>query len=373
MGEIGLLNEGNTCYMNSALQCLMHIPELQHYFSNGGIYEQQHKYFFKSRSNALKDFADQFKLLLVSLCDESDKRPIRPVSFRKILSIFKPSFATAEQQDAHECFNVILDLLSESLKMHVNINISGQVHSLNDDRKVNAFQQYKQFLLNNGYSFITSHFFGQFDGTITCKRCSKSSYRYDPYSSLEVEIPQTAGSIYDCLDNYCYQELLSGDNAYHCSTCKQSTDATKLLRIWTLPTILIIQLKRFGGNSLGIRTGNFIKNNKYIHFPKQLNMTKYVTHPVAIDVNPTNNHLNNHFDNRPPIVRGLQMFDLIGIIEHSGTLQGGHYVAKCLVNGKWLLFNDGAVSGLSENQLVTPNGYVLIYRMDSHTQQLWSK
>lgn len=363
MGEIGLLNEGNTCYMNSALQCLVHIPEIQHYFLNG-TYEQQQRYFFKSRSNILKEFGDQLKLLLVSLCDENDKRPIRPVSFRKILSIFKPSFATAEQQDAHECLNVILDILSESLKMHVNINISGQIQSSSDDRKVNAFQQYKQFLSKNGYSFVTSHFFGQFDGTITCKRCTKSSYRYDPYSSLEVEIPQTAGSIYDCLDNYCYQEVLSGDNSYHCSTCKQSTDATKLLRIWTLPTILIIQLKRFGNNSLGTKMGgnsmgNFSKNNKYIHFPKQLNMTKYVTHPVAVDEN-----------NK---IRGLQMYDLIGIVEHSGTLHGGHYVAKCLVNGKWLLFNDGAVSAMTENQLITPNGYVLIYRMDAHTQQLWSK
>lgn len=361
MSDIGLLNEGNTCYMNSALQCLMHIPEIQEYFLSG-TYEQQHKYFPSNRSNILKEFADQFKTLLISLNDKNDKRPVRPVSFRKILGVFKPSFNTSEQQDAHECLTIILETLSESLKMHVSINISGSINSHSDDRKINAFQQYKQFLLKQGYSMINSTFFGQFDSTITCKSCNKSFYNYDPYSSLEIEIPPNANSLNDCLENYCYQETLAGDNLYHCQICKKSTSATKILRIWTIPNILIIQLKRFGGIN-----HKFIKNNKYITYPMKLNMTKYVTHPNAVDSNGT--------------IVGLQMFDLIGVIEHSGSLQGGHYVAKTCNNGlnngsnndQWLLFNDASVTNIDKNQIITPNSYVLIYRMDQETRKKWNK
>lgn len=364
MTDIGLLNEGNTCYMNSALQCLMHIPELQQYFlqpvknNDGKIvydskYTAQQKYFLINRSMILKEFADQFKNLMVSLCDKDDKRPVRPLSFRKILSIFKPAFKTAEQQDAHECLTIILDTLAESLKMQVSINITGRIRTPVDERKNSAFLQYKNYLQKNGYSDINNLFYGQFDSTVVCKNCESSSYSYDPYNSLEVEIPVGANTLYDCIDKYCYQETLSGDNLYNCDKCKQKSQATKVLKIWTLPNVLIIQLKRFG------TIGAITKNNRHIQFPMKLNMSKYLTHP----------------NNATSITNtGLQLFDLIGVIEHSGGLNGGHYIAKCKSGkGEWLLFNDAAVNPIDENQIVTTNAYVLIYKMDEQTKKLWNK
>lgn len=354
MSDIGLLNEGNTCYMNSALQCIMHVPELKDYFlTNGGVmYKSQQKYFLSKRTNILKEFADQFQVLLKSLCDDTDKRPVRPLSFRKILSVFKPIFRTAEQQDAHECMTVILDTLDESLKMSVSINITGTVRTELEERKSSAFNQYKKYLMKNGYSFINSIFYGQLESIIKCANCNHSSYSYDPFSSIEVEIPSGAISVYDCLDNYCYQEQLSSENMYNCDKCSTKSQATKILGLWSLPTVLIIQLKRFGNNHM------LVKNNTYINFPNKLNMTKYTAHP-------------NAKDERGNI--GLQMYDLIGIIEHSGNLNGGHYTSKCKYNDGWYNFNDAMVNRIEENQLITPNAYVLFYRMDLPTRKIWNK
>lgn len=347
--KTGLINLGNSCFFNASVQCLMHVPELQRYFmgSSPSEYEQQHKY-FPQRSNVLKEFSNQFEKLMKVLSD-LDTRPVRPMSFHKILCVFKPVFRGSQQQDAHECLILILDKLHESLKMQVAINISGSTRSSIEERKRFAFDQYKKYIVNNGYSEINKIFYGQFESTVTCKRCKNVSFKYDPYCSLEVEIPKDSNTLYDCLDNYCFKELLNGEDMYNCEKCKSKVEATKMLKIWTIPKVMIIQLKRF---DLRLK-----KNNRHIQFPEVLNMTKYITHPVAHD---SDGNI------------GLQMYDLIGVIEHSGTLTGGHYISKCKTGNQWKSFNDTSVLNISKADICTTNGYVLMYRMNEHTQKLWN-
>ena len=358
---VGLSNLGNSCYLNSALQCLFHIPELEQYFTKTVVYDGkqydnqycvQHKYFPKNRSNVLTEFGNQYQKLVSAVSDSRDNRPIRPISFRRVLSVFKPVFRTAQQQDAHECLILILDKLHESLKMKVSINITGHTHNQLEERKKTAFDQYKSYLQNTGYSEINKLFYGQFESTVVCSGCNTPSFNYDPYCSLEVEIPQTSGTLYDCLDNYCFNELLQGEDKYNCNVCKTKVDASKMLKIWTLPKVMIIQLKRFNTR--------LRKNNRHISCPMKLNMTKYVTHPAAHDNNGN---------------VGLQMYNLVGVIEHSGTLTGGHYTAKCKVNGGvgWKLFNDATVSTIPDKEVITTNSYVLVYKMDEHSEGLWNK
>ncbi len=58
------------------------------------------------------------------------------------------------------------------------------------------------------------------------------------------------------------------------------------------------------------------------------------------------------------------LYDLIGVSNHFGSLNGGHYTANCknAVDGKWYNFNDSSVSKCSKSQAVSPAAYLLWYR-----------
>ena len=62
--------------------------------------------------------------------------------------------------------------------MQVQININGTVKSTIDKCKKMAFEQYKDYILKNGYSEISKIFYGQLENTILCKGCNNISYKY---------------------------------------------------------------------------------------------------------------------------------------------------------------------------------------------------
>jgi ubiquitin carboxyl-terminal hydrolase 4/11/15 len=58
------------------------------------------------------------------------------------------------------------------------------------------------------------------------------------------------------------------------------------------------------------------------------------------------------------------IYDLYGVVNHYGTMGGGHYTAYCqnFLNKKWYEFNDSRVSEISKNDIVSGDSYVLFFR-----------
>jgi len=76
------------------------------------------------------------------------------------------------------------------------------------------------------------------------------------------------------------------------------------------------------------------------------------------------------FDIRPYVVSLKDhpepvLYDLIGVSNHFGSLNGGHYTASCLnqVTGEWSYYNDSSVGGCSKSQVVSRSAYLLFYRL----------
>ncbi|KAI5445257.1 variant 6, Ubiquitin carboxyl-terminal hydrolase 9 [Lathyrus oleraceus] len=109
-GLAGLQNLGNTCFMNSTLQCLVHTPPLVEFFLQD--YNDE-----INRDNPLGmsgELALAFGDLLRKLWS-SGRTAIAPRAFKGKLARFAPQFSGYNQHDSQELLAFLLDGLHEDL------------------------------------------------------------------------------------------------------------------------------------------------------------------------------------------------------------------------------------------------------------------
>ena len=116
-GAVGLINLGNTCYMNSVIQCLSNTPMFCDYFRTG-LFEKELN--FKNKRGSGCEVAFEFAQTLSKLWADQNLAPVKAISAKRLKRTFSktPSltpFAEYGQQDAHEFFSVLLDVLHEDI------------------------------------------------------------------------------------------------------------------------------------------------------------------------------------------------------------------------------------------------------------------
>mmetsp|Transcript_25921 Transcript_25921/g.40576 ORF Transcript_25921/g.40576 Transcript_25921/m.40576 type:complete len:175 (+) Transcript_25921:89-613(+) len=142
----------------------------------------------------------------------------------------------------------------------------------------------------------------------------------------------------DCLDQFVEEETLDGNNQYYCSRCKKHQNATKTMKIFRLPPVLVLHMKRFDKKSFSRS-----KLATTVKFPvQQLDLADY----TAVESQGQST-----------------VYDLYGITNHSGSLEGGHYIAHCknFDDNKWYCYNDSRVSTVGSEPPVDNSAYLLFY------------
>lgn len=332
-GLTGLVNLGNSCYLNSIIQCLSNTIELTDYFM-----KDNHLSNLKDSDQSI--IVKEYVKLLQGIWDENVI--ISPNSFYSSFRRYSYkydliNFVDNRQNDAHEFLNLLIDIMHEGLSKEVNITISGNVINEIDSMALDAMKRWKDFFKSN-YSKIIDIFYGQYISTIKSLDKQLVSKTYEPFPSIEIEIPELENvSIYDCFNHFISQEILDGENKYYWEDKNESLISTKNLRIWNCPKILIIVLKRFVNQN-----GKLLKNNKFINFPiNNLNLVKYC----------------DGYD------KFNSIYNLYSICNHSGSKNFGHYYSYCKNNnGKWYEYNDNRVSEIQESKIITNNAYCLFYK-----------
>ena len=105
-GLTGLKNLGNTCYMNSILQCVSNTPPLAHYFISRSYEEDLNQRTSETRGYIAAEFAEVLKAIW-----SSQYKSITPADFKSSVGKFKSEFAGRDQQDSHEFVSKLLEWL----------------------------------------------------------------------------------------------------------------------------------------------------------------------------------------------------------------------------------------------------------------------
>ena len=323
-GVCGLANLGNTCFINSALQCLTALPSLSDYFLLGSYKNDRSP----GRTCML---ASLFAGLLLQRWKEGlhVSHPNELVTYVWRHSHFSPK----SQNDSQEFLAYFLDQLHEELNKPTGMAAQNTAPQGTDDesRAEFAWQEH----LKRNHSLIVEKFQGQLKSSLTCLRCKHTSVTFEPFMFLSVPIPAgRPDSLRECLAEFTKSERLGGSERWTCPRCLVPMEALKKLELWKVPPVLIIHLKRF-----------------YCLHESMGKLTKSISYPVS-------NLMLDQFMGKQSRVPG---YNLVAKINHMGSIASGHYTANVMLNGVWLECDDAHCTMVPSSSLQSPHTYVLMY------------
>mmetsp|Transcript_22307 Transcript_22307/g.32479 ORF Transcript_22307/g.32479 Transcript_22307/m.32479 type:complete len:1180 (+) Transcript_22307:45-3584(+) len=183
-GVVGLMNLGNTCFMNSMLQCLSNTKRLTDVFTSDRYASQLNK------TNALghggKVASSYAKLVKDMWCGQYTV--VAPEDFKRTIGEFQPQFSGYQQQDSQEFMLFLLDGLHEDMNRIMKKPYVEKIDSGGRDDELIARESWRRFLLRND-SELVDCCFGQLRSHVTCASCGYQSVTFDEYSSLSLPLP----------------------------------------------------------------------------------------------------------------------------------------------------------------------------------------
>ncbi|CAH1801921.1 unnamed protein product [Owenia fusiformis] len=183
-GATGLNNLGNTCFMNSAVQCVSNTKALTTYFTAG-----MHR-FELNRDNPLGmkgHVAQRYGDLIKDIWSGTVKT-IAPLKLRWTIAKYAPRFNGFQQHDSQELLGFLLDGLHEDLnRVHEKPYVELRDSEGRPDELV-AREAWDNHVLRN-QSIVVDLFHGQLKSEVKCRECSHVSVRFDPFTYLSLPLP----------------------------------------------------------------------------------------------------------------------------------------------------------------------------------------
>ncbi|GLC42526.1 hypothetical protein PLESTB_001107400 [Pleodorina starrii] len=401
----GLSNLGNSCYLNSTLQCLAYVPPLAHLCLGRGHSATCPRAATSTASAgrpsgglgpaaAAGAAPCTFCIIerqLAALLRGSRAAAVSPSEIVRNLHLFSRSFVRGRQEDSHELLTAVLDVMErDGRRAAVALGAPKGCRTI-----------------------VEELFLGRWQSQVRCLVCGHESNTYESFATLPLDIAQ-ARTVTEGLRAFTEAERLDGNNKYKCDKCRQLVPALKQTTIWDDPNVLVLHLKRFDAGSL------LGKISRHVTFAEAVDLGPYMTPPAArrraeqaaaaataaaaghghhhhhqghhhhqevhlgqhhhhghhhhphgrdADANGDAGHKHQQQHQQQQSVEQQEpadsrsIYNLTGVLVHQGTtLHSGHYYAFVRdSSGGWSCMNDSHVYGTSLEQVRQEQAYLLFY------------
>lgn len=322
----GIANLGNTCSINSLLQCLMH---------------SNHVYNFMSR-NTSHDYGELSREMINFFMSYHSHHDgvIVPSALLRQLQLSVPLLNIQEQNDVSEVWMMLCDSMASAC---FNANHDDMQVALTTNNSYNQLVQQSVNTIKTWNKDTASEWLDMFQGIFICQTecpmCGKLSFTFEPFTVISVDISDP--SLCGCLENVLRSETIEG---WTCEACKNTCTTTKTMKFWKLPNVLCLCIKRFVYNNCQL-----VKNNAAIEIPVSFGIARdSVLGPWS---------LTRSVDFKY-VFRGCSI--------HHGDLHGGHYSSLCLDNeNRWLYCDDTNVAHCDPQacQKLLSESYFIVYEL----------
>ena len=324
----GLNNLGNTCYINTCLQNLIHCSSFINKFLDS------FKYYNKSTP-----ISNTFYNLITELTDNSrfyNKDFINPVEFVDTFRNIHQNFEKYQEHDTQEFCRYLLQDFNKELN-EVKTPVSYKAELPKNKNKRESYLNYVKYCLSKEKSIITDLFKGFFSFEYICE-CGYKEYSFSQFLDLPVQMDANVYGydLYQMLKNNFYKKSYV-DMGENCSFCRRTSKKNENMKIALLPNILIISLQR-------INPKDGMKNESLVKFYEGIDFSEI----IDTEIQRTNS----------------TKYNLFAISNHIGNINSGHYYSQIKINNNWYCFEDSKVYKIGPQiDMNTKEVYTLFYKL----------
>ncbi|KAK2837282.1 hypothetical protein Q5P01_014494 [Channa striata] len=396
----GLLNLGNTCFLNSLLQGLAACPSFIRWlekFSDSPMIQS-------CKDNQLS--TTLLHLLKALSSDEPGEEDVLDAGcLLDVLRLYRWHISSFEEQDAHELFHVLTSSLEEERDHQPKVTHLFDMQSLESlpdqvEKTMTCRSRAPLHPIPSPWKF-QHPFHGRLTSNMSCKRCEQQSpVRYDSFESLSLSIPLLQWgrpiSLDQCLQHFISSETIKEVECENCTKVQhdtkihgqalesQRTTFVKQLKLGKLPQCLCVHLQRLTWSS----EGTPIKRQEHVQFTEYLSMDRYKhnastqrSQRTMCAPKPTKAENSDDVMGKPIKTALLSLtydhssteylFQLMAVLVHHGDMHSGHFVtyrrspssprSSSSFSSQWLWVSDDSVRKASMHEVLSSNAYMLFY------------
>ena len=305
----GLINLGNTCYINTSLQNLIHCtPFIAKFLEVSNNILQ--------RKAGSAPISEAFYELLLQVYDNNNQEDyINPGGFVEKFTSLHNQFYGNQEHDTQEFCRFLLQDFNCELNQVTNPSIYKKEMAYDRDKK-KMFKNYKNDCHTKENSIITDTFIGYFSFEYNCE-CGFKEFSFSQFLDLPVQMNSGIHGfdLFQMLQNNFYKKSYV-DMGENCRFCKRTSKKEEIMRVAYLPQVLIISLQR-------INPKNGMKNEAPVRFYEGLDLREIIDAEIS-DGSSTK-------------------YNLFAVTNHIGEINTGHYFSYIKIDKNWYCFEDSKV------------------------------